>query len=87
VDAAAPVQRATLTLQGDPGTVATVDGTSRGPCPVEVQILPGTHYVLFTFPATGEHAGSNILLKAGEKAGMRAAFTGTTPSVSAWHGH
>jgi hypothetical protein len=84
VDAAAPQQRATLTLQGDPGTVVAVDGASRGPCPTEASVTPGTHYILFTFPATGERAGSNVTVKPGEKTGLRAAFTGASPTVSVW---
>jgi serine/threonine-protein kinase len=78
--AAAASERATLTLLGD-GTVVSVDGTSRGAAPVRLSIEPGAHSVLFAFPATGESKPASVTLKAGERATLRADFTGAAPTV------
>jgi hypothetical protein len=41
----------------------------------------GPHSVVFTFPATGESKGTSLTLKGGERATLRADFTGATPSI------
>jgi serine/threonine protein kinase len=76
----ASADRASLTLLGD-GTLASVDGVARGATPTKVALDPGTHSILFTFPATGESKGTTLTLKAGEKATLRADFTGASPTV------
>jgi hypothetical protein len=68
-------------LLGD-GTVVSVDGVARGRSPVRIAVEPGQHAVLFTFPATGESKRASITLKSGEKATMRADFTGAAPTIS-----
>jgi hypothetical protein len=73
---------ATMMLTGDPGTTVVLDGTPRGACPVEVQVKPGNRYVVFTFPATGEHAQGAFKVASGEHVVLRASFTGATPLVS-----
>jgi hypothetical protein len=78
--ASAAVERATLTLLGD-GTFIAVDGVTRGPSPVKVAVDPGPHSVVFTFPATGESKGMSLSVKGGEKATLRADFTGATPTI------
>jgi serine/threonine-protein kinase len=78
--ASAAVERATLTLLGD-GTFIAVDGVTRGPSPVKVTVDPGPHSVVFTFPATGESKGMSLSVKGGEKATLRADFTGATPTI------
>jgi serine/threonine-protein kinase len=78
--ASAAVERATLTLLGD-GTFIAVDGVTRGPSPVKVAVEPGPHSVVFTFPATGESKGMSLSVKGGEKATLRADFTGATPTI------
>jgi serine/threonine protein kinase len=75
-----PTDRAQLVLLGD-GTYVTVDGTSRGGAPARVALEPGSHSVLFTFPATGESKGATVTLRAGEHATMRADFTGAQPTI------
>jgi eukaryotic-like serine/threonine-protein kinase len=78
---AAPAgEKATLSLLGD-GTMVSIDGNSRGNAPVHVTLEPGNHVVVFTFPATGESKGSRVSLHAGERATMRADFTGATPVI------
>jgi len=78
--ASAAVERATLTLLGD-GTFIAVDGVTRGPTPAKVAVEPGPHSVVFTFPATGESKGTSLTVKSGEKATLRADFTGATPTI------
>jgi serine/threonine-protein kinase len=73
-------ERATLVLLGD-GTVVSVDGVSRGPAPARVAVEPGTHAILFSFPATGESRAESITLRAAERATVRADFTGVKPTV------
>ena len=63
------------------GTTVSVDGVHRGPCPARVSLDAGPHAVQFTFKDTGESRGERIILKAGEKATMRADFTGATPTI------
>jgi serine/threonine-protein kinase len=78
--ASAAVERATLTLLGD-GTFIAVDGVTRGRSPVKVGVEPGQHSVVFTFPATGESKGTSVTVRSGEKATLRADFTGATPTI------
>ncbi|HEY3818553.1 MAG TPA: serine/threonine-protein kinase [Polyangiaceae bacterium] len=78
--ASAAVERASLTLLGD-GTSVAVDGVTRGPSPVKVAVEAGSHTVVFTFPATGESKGTSLTLKGGDKATLRADFTGATPTI------
>ncbi len=78
--ASAAVERATLTLLGD-GTLIAVDGVARGRSPVKVAVEPGAHAVVFTFPATGESKGMSLSVKGGDKATLRADFTGATPTI------
>jgi eukaryotic-like serine/threonine-protein kinase len=76
----AVAERATLSLLGD-GTFIAVDGVTRGPSPRKVAVDPGPHSVVFTFPATGESKGTSLTLRGGEKATLRADFTGATPTI------
>jgi eukaryotic-like serine/threonine-protein kinase len=78
--ASVATEKATLTLLGD-GTTVTVDGASRGAAPTKASVDPGTHAILFTFPATGEVKGTSITVKAGDKPTLRADFTGATPTI------
>ncbi len=82
--AAAPpavrAERARLLLLGD-GTQVQVDGVPRGRCPQRVAIEPGTHSVVFSFPATGEWRSEALTVGPGERATLRADFTGATPTV------
>jgi hypothetical protein len=78
--ATASGERATLVLLGD-GTVVSVDGVSRGPAPARVAVEPGTHAVLFSFPATGESRAESITLRPAERATVRADFTSVKPTV------
>jgi serine/threonine-protein kinase len=77
---AASAESAVLLLQGD-GTVVSVDGVSRGPAPVRVAVEPGTHAVLFRFPATAEARTESVTVRSGEHATLRADFTGVKPTV------
>jgi tRNA A-37 threonylcarbamoyl transferase component Bud32 len=71
---------AILTLLGD-GTTVTVDGVPRGHAPAKVAVDPGPHTILFTFPATGESKSESLSLRSGDRATLRADFTGATPSI------
>ena len=66
---------------GDPGTRVSIDGASRGACPVRVNLEPGQHDVRFQFDPTGESRGERFSVKAGERVTVRAEFTGATPTV------
>jgi serine/threonine-protein kinase len=77
---AASAEGAILLLQGD-GTVVSVDGVSRGSAPARVAVEPGTHTVLFRFPATGESRSESVTVRSGEHATVRADFTGVKPTV------
>ena len=79
--AAAAAGRAFVSLLGDPGTRVSIDGTSRGACPVRVNLEPGQHEVRFQFDPTGESRGERFSVKAGERVTVRAEFTGATPTV------
>jgi eukaryotic-like serine/threonine-protein kinase len=78
--ASVAADKATLTLLGD-GTTVTVDGVPRGSAPTKASVDPGTHAINFTFPATGESKGESITVKSGDKATLRADFTGATPTI------
>ena len=73
-------EKATLVLLGD-GTAVSVDGVARGAAPVRLAVESGNHTVLFAFPATGESKGASVALKPGDRATLRADFTGATPTV------
>jgi PEGA domain len=73
-------ERAVLVLLGD-GTVVSVDGVARGSAPARVAVEPGTHAVVFSFPATGEMRTESITLRPAERATVRADFTGVKPTV------
>jgi eukaryotic-like serine/threonine-protein kinase len=74
------VDHAQLVLLGD-GTYVTVDGVLRGPAPSRIAVEPGPHAVLFAFPATGESKGASVTLHTGERATLRADFTGARPTI------
>jgi len=76
------VERAQLVLLGD-GTLVTVDGSPRGPCPARLAVDPGPHSVVFSFPATGESKSDALTLRAGDRMTLRADFTGVTPTIRA----
>jgi eukaryotic-like serine/threonine-protein kinase len=78
--AAAPLPRAELALFGD-GTRVRVDGVPRGSCPARVTVGPGAHTVEFSFPATGESQVETLALEAGQRATLRADFTGARPTI------
>jgi len=78
--ASVATEKATLTLLGE-GTTVTVDGVSRGSAPTKASVDPGTHSILFTFPATGEVKATSLTVKAGDKATLRADFTGAAPTI------
>jgi len=48
---------------------------------VKAAVDPGTHAIVFSFPATGESKGMSLTLKAGDKATLRADFTGASPTI------
>jgi serine/threonine protein kinase len=73
--------RAQATFLGDPGTRVSIDGASRGACPVRVALDPGAHDVRFVFEPTGESRGERLTVKANEKVTVRADFTGASPTV------
>jgi serine/threonine-protein kinase len=73
--------RATAVLVGDPGTRVSVDGASRGTCPVSVTLEPGQHEIRFMFDATGESRGERVGVKAGDRLNVRASFTGASPTI------
>ncbi|MDB4939155.1 MAG: serine/threonine protein kinase [Labilithrix sp.] len=73
--------RALVSFLGDPGTRVSIDGASRGSCPVRVSLEPGQHDVRFQFDPTGESRGERFSVKAGDKVTVRAEFTGATPTV------
>jgi serine/threonine-protein kinase len=73
-------ERAVLVLLGD-GTTVSVDGVARGPAPARVTVEPGTHAVVFSFPATGESRTESVTLRGAEHATVRADFTGVKPTV------
>jgi serine/threonine-protein kinase len=73
--------RALVSFLGDPGTRVSIDGASRGACPVRVSLEPGQHDVRFSFDPTGESRGERFNVKAGEKVTVRAEFTGASPTV------
>jgi hypothetical protein len=70
-----------VTFLGDPGTKVSVDGVSRGACPVRLAMDQGQHEVRFVFEPTGESRGERFGVKAGERVTVRADFTGATPTV------
>jgi len=76
--------RSELALFGD-GTRVRVDGVARGSCPTRVNVGPGVHTVEFSFPATGESEVETLSLQAGEKATLRADFTGARPTIRIEH--
>ena len=80
---AAPVAagKASVTFLGEPGTRVSIDGASRGPCPVRVTLAEGPHEVRFTFEPTGESRGERFSVKSGDRVTVRAEFTGATPTV------
>ena len=73
--------RAQVAFLGDPGTRVSIDGASRGACPVRVTLEPGPHDVRFQFDPTGESRGERLSVKANERITVRADFTGATPTV------
>jgi hypothetical protein len=78
----APAERAQLVLLGD-GTSVAVDGVARGPCPAHVSVEYGAHSVVCSFPPTGEHKSTSLTLRPGDRATLRADFTGARPSIVA----
>jgi eukaryotic-like serine/threonine-protein kinase len=78
--ATAPAARAQLVLLGD-GTLVSVDGVARGACPSRLNLEPGPHSVVFSFPPTGESKGESLTLRGGDHATLHADFTGATPSI------
>lgn len=84
--AAAAVEDGKLSLFGDPGTKAFVDGVSRGACPLRnLPIASGTHDVKFVFEPTGEARSEQIKVPASGHASLRADFTGATPMIHVGH--
>ncbi len=80
--AAAAVDDARLSLFGDPGTKAFVDGVSRGACPLrDLPIASGTHEVKFVFGPTGEARSEQVKVPASGHVTLRADFTGATPMI------
>jgi serine/threonine-protein kinase len=81
VTASAAAGRAVVSFLGDPGTRVSIDGASRGACPVRVNLEPGQHDVRFQFDPTGESRGERFSVKANERVTVRAEFTGASPTV------
>jgi eukaryotic-like serine/threonine-protein kinase len=77
--------RASVSFLGDPGTKVSIDGMSRGACPVRLNLEPGQHEVRFVFEPTGESRGERFSVKANERVTVRADFTGATPTVRIQH--
>lgn len=77
--------RASVSFLGDPGTKVSIDGVSRGACPVRLNLEPGQHEVRFVFEPTGESRGERFSVKANERVTVRAEFTGATPTVRIQH--
>jgi serine/threonine-protein kinase len=75
---------AQLVLLGE-GTTVRVDGVARGAPPARLRVDPGTHTVVFSFPATGETKSEAIAVRAGERATIRADFTGAAPAIRVEH--
>jgi serine/threonine-protein kinase len=73
--------KAAVTFLGEPGTRVSIDGASRGPCPVRVMLAEGAHEVRFTFEPTGESRGERFTVKSDDRVTVRAEFTGATPTV------
>jgi len=73
--------RAHITLMGDPGTRASVDGVDKGSCPVKMALPAGAHDIRFIFDTTGESRGERITLRPGEKIAVFADFASATPTV------
>ncbi len=85
-ESAEPKTAAHLSLFGDPGTRALVDGVSKGACPREIAVEPGEHDVRFVFDATGDSSGTKIKVKSGDRVKVVADFTGATPTVRVQRG-
>lgn len=79
--ATAAAGKASVTFLGEPGTKVSVDGVSRGACPVRVTLPEGLHEIRFTFDPTGESRGERLTVKSGDHVTVRAEFTGATPTV------
>jgi hypothetical protein len=77
---AAASVHAELALLGD-GARVRVDGVLRGSCPTRVSVVPGAHAIEFSFPATGESEVETLTVLAGQKATLRADFTGARPTI------
>jgi serine/threonine-protein kinase len=78
-DSVAPAR---LSLLADPGTRVSIDGISRGHCPVrDLTLDPGPHDVRFTFEPTGESSGERLTLRASERVTLRADFSSATPTL------
>jgi len=77
---AQPSAHAELALLGD-GARVRVDGVLRGSCPTRVIVVPGAHAIEFSFPATGESEVETLTVQAGQKATLRADFTGARPTI------
>ena len=73
--------KASVTFLGEPGTKVSIDGASRGPCPVRATLAEGLHEIRFTFEPTGESRGERLTVKSGDRVTVRAEFTGATPTV------
>ena len=78
---AVAVGKASVTFLGEPGTKVSIDGVSRGPCPVRIMLAEGAHEIRFTFEPTGESRGERLTVKGGDHVTVRAEFTGATPTV------
>ena len=82
----AVVAKAHLSLVGDLGTRASVDGKPAGACPVSDFVVdPGEHDVRFTFDTTGESTGTRLRVGPGERVTLTGDFAGATPTVHVRH--